>query len=59
MSDSPAKSAWMKANTTTVTLKLNNRTDSDILDRLSAEPSRQGYIKSLIREDLKKKKGEN
>ena len=40
------------AHTTQVTLKLNLRTDSDILDRLQTVPNKQGYIKSLIREDL-------
>ena len=41
-------------NTRQVHLKLNRRTDSDVLERLDAAPSKQGYIKRLIREDLAK-----
>lgn len=44
------------AHTTQVTLKLNLRTDDDILDRLRAVPNRQGYIKRLIREDMAREK---
>ena len=42
-------------NTTTITMKLNRRTDADILDRLYEEANRQGYLKRIIREDIKKK----
>jgi len=50
--DSEAKRAWMKANTTKVSMKLNNKTDADILERLSKQASMQGYIKELIRKDI-------
>lgn len=40
------------ANTVQVTLKLNRRTDADVLERLASVPSKQGYIKSLIRADI-------
>lgn len=40
------------ANTTGVYLKLNLKTDSDILEKLSSVPNRQGYIKQLIRQDI-------
>ena len=40
------------ANTVQVTLKLNKRTDADVLERLANVPSKQGYIKSLIRADI-------
>lgn len=39
-------------NTTGVYLKLNLKTDSDILEKLSSVPNRQGYIKQLIRQDI-------
>lgn len=52
MPDSEAKRAWMKANTTKVSMKLNNKTDADILERLGQQESIQGYIKSLIRRDI-------
>lgn len=34
-------------------LKLNKNTDADILDKLNRVASKQGYIKELIRRDLK------
>lgn len=37
------------ANTVQVTLKLNKKTDADILERLAKCPNKQGYIKELIR----------
>jgi len=45
-----------KANTQDVRLKLNKKTDADILAHLAAQPNKQGYIKSLIRADLENKK---
>lgn len=41
-----------KANTIQIKLKLNIRTDKDILNKLSSVPSKQGYIKQLIRADM-------
>lgn len=40
------------ANTERVSLKLNKRTDADILERLGEVDSKQGYIKGLIRADM-------
>ena len=34
-------------------LKLNKGTDQDILEKLASVPSMQGYIKALIRADIK------
>lgn len=45
------------AHTTRISLKLNNGTDADILAHLAAQGNKQGYIKSLIREDIAKRKG--
>ena len=42
------------ANTTQIHLKLNDKTDADILARLEEVESKQGYIKRLIREDIAK-----
>lgn len=39
-------------NTVQVHLKLNKRTDADILERLKEVESKQGYIKELIRKDM-------
>ena len=39
-------------NTRQIRLKLNLKTDQDILEHLSKQDNMQGYIKSLIREDM-------
>lgn len=39
-------------HTTVITLKLNNGTDADILERLEQEGNRQGFIKNLIRDRI-------
>lgn len=51
-----ANNASNKRNTTTVLLRLNYNTDADILERLDLVDSKMGYIKKLIREDLKREK---
>lgn len=43
-----------KANTRQVHLKLNRRTDGDVLEKLDSVPSKQGYIKELIRADIER-----
>ena len=43
-----------KANTKPYALKLNLKTDADIIKKLSEVDSIQGYIKELIRKDLNK-----
>lgn len=43
------------ANTKQIMLKLNRKTDADILSALEACGNVQGYIKNLIRADLAKK----
>ena len=45
---------WDAANTKQVKIKLNIRTDADILAHLEQTENVQGYIKHLIREDIKK-----
>lgn len=52
MADSQAKRDWMKQNTTFIGLKLNNKTDLDILQALDGK-QKQTEIKRLIREGLK------
>lgn len=53
-----AKALYDREHTRAVKLKLNTKTDADILAKLDAmadQPGgKQGYIKRLIREDLKK-----
>ena len=43
-----------------VTFSLHNKKDIDIINQLNKQQNRSGYIKNLIREDMKKnQKGEN
>lgn len=49
--------AWDKENTRTVTIKLNKRTDADILAFLEdSGASKQGLIKTALRELIKNRK---
>lgn len=50
-----ATAKYNKTNTTQVALILNKKTDQDILDHLAMQPSKMGYIKQLIRDDIAKK----
>lgn len=45
-----------KANTTQIRMKLNLKTDADILEKLESVGNKQGYIKALIRADIKASK---
>ena len=47
-----ATAKYDKANTKQILLKLNLKTDADILRHLEAQESMQGYIKRLLREDM-------
>ena len=49
-----AQAKYDAANTRQVHLKLNLRTDKDVLARLDEVPSKQGYIKGLIRADIER-----
>lgn len=49
---SAAQQKYDAANTTRIYIKLNNRTDLDIIERLEEAVNKQGYIKSLIRKDI-------
>ena len=48
-----ATAKYDAANTRKILLKLNLKTDADILQKLDEVESKQGYIKALIREDVK------
>ena len=41
-------------HTMQIKLKLNKKNDRDIIDQLNKVENKQGYIKCLIREDIKK-----
>ena len=42
-----------KEHSRQILLKLNKKTDADILAKFDAVPNMQGYVKTLIRDDLK------
>ena len=47
-----AQAKYDKDNTVQIKLKLNKKTDADIIKRISEADSKQGYIKELIRLDI-------
>lgn len=49
-----AQAKYDAENTRQIHLKLNRRTDDDVLKKLDSVLNKQGYIKNLIRVDLKK-----
>lgn len=51
-----ARSKYDNTNTVQIKLKLNRKTDADILERLGDIGNKQGYIKRLIRADLEAEK---
>lgn len=51
-----AKEKYDSKNTVQIKLKLNLKTDKDILEALKRSGNKQGYIKRLIMADLQSKK---
>lgn len=49
-----AVNKFNKEKTKSVQIRLNLNTDADILEKLGGVDSKMGYIKRLIREDIKK-----
>ena len=54
MSERP-QDRYNKAKTITVLIRLNKSTDADIIERLKKTKNKTGYIKSLIRADIKRR----
>ena len=54
MTQADNSSRYNKLNTTTLCIRLNRKTDTDIIERLKAVQSKQGYVKRLIRQDIKR-----
>ena len=52
-----AQAKYDKSNTRQVVLKLNVNTDADILARLDDTSNKQGYIKNLVRSDMRNPSG--
>lgn len=53
-----AVSRYDKENTKSITVKLNRKTDADIIEWMDTKENRQGYIKEIIRKDMEKVKYE-
>lgn len=43
---------YEKNNCTRVSIKLCNKTDADIIEKLNKQDNKQGYIKQLIRDNI-------
>ena len=52
-----AKERYDKKTAVWISLKLNRKTDPDIIKKLENAENKQGYIKALIRQDLNNQKG--
>ena len=48
---------WKSKNIKQFKIGLNRNTDADIIDFLDTLDNKQGYIKDLIRRDMKKQNG--
>jgi hypothetical protein len=48
-----ATAQYDRENTRRINLKLNNKTDADIIRQLESQANIQGYLKRLIWEDMK------
>ena len=53
-----ASAKYDAANTTSIRLKMNIKTEMDIIERLEEVGNKSGYIKQLIRDDINKKRSE-
>ena len=52
-----AQLRYDKENTRKIILKLNTKTDADVIGKLEYVGNKQGYIKELVRENLRSHKG--
>lgn len=43
---------WNKANMASIAIRLNIKTDADVLEKLSSVSNKTDYIRSLIRADI-------
>lgn len=49
-----ASTKYNAANTKLLQIRLNFKTDADIIEHLETVPSKMGYVKDLIRADIKR-----
>ena len=48
-----ASNKFNKHGTKSIMLRLNFNTDADVIKKLDSVPSKMGYVKKLIRKDIK------
>lgn len=53
-----AQLKYNRLHTRQITLRLNLRTEDDIIRHLDMQPNKQGYLKSLIRADMAREEEE-
>lgn len=49
-----ANAKWDRENRRNIVLRLSKTTDAEILAYLDSLPNKQGYIKSLIKQDMER-----
>lgn len=52
-----ATAKYNKANTKQYQIRLNLKTDSDLIAKIESVPNKLGYIKQLIRDDIQRGNG--
>ena len=52
------QNAWLKERGEQLRVWLLRSTDADLIEHLNQQPNKSGYIKSLIRADMERKKNE-
>lgn len=48
------QAAYAKENTKSYSFRFMLKTDSDVIEQLEKQDNKSGYVKTLIREDMKK-----
>ena len=54
-----AQKKYNANNTKQIKFSFNVKTDADILEKLEEQPSKMGYVKKLIRQDIERQKEGN
>lgn len=49
-----ATDKWRKEHMTRMVMRLRNEEDADVIAKFESVPNKIGYIRSLVREDMKK-----
>lgn len=49
-----ANNKYHRTGTTSISIRMINNTDSDIIEWLENQPNKAGYIKQLIRDDIQR-----